>query len=191
MVRGDGWVCLGVVGRPHGVKGLVRIRPFTEDPEAIGAYGPLTDRKTGREFRVSVANVAKGMVIARIEGVEDRDAAEALGGMELWVARAALPEIEEEEAYYHHDIIGLAAEGPDGEDLGEVMAVENYGAGDLLEVRTPEGRQVMVPFTARDVPVVDIEGGRVVIAEAARVLDEDDSTPDEGAESKGSQDHER
>lgn len=190
MAGGVDWVCLGVVGRPHGVRGLVRIRPFTEDPRAIAAYGPLTDRKTGRQFAVSVANVAKGVVIARIEGVDDRAAAEALGGTELWVAREALPEIEEKEAYYHLDIIGLRAVAGDGRVIGDVVAVENYGAGDLLEVRTPEGRRVMMPFTRRYVPEVDIEGGRVVIQPAAGMLDEDEAAPEGGAEGKDSPDKE-
>lgn len=185
MASPDAWICLGVVGRPHGVKGLVRIRPFTEDPEAIAAYGPLTDRKTGRRFTVSVANVTKGMVIARIEGVEDRDGAEALKGTELWVDRGVLPAIEDEEAFYHHDMIGLRAEGRDGEAIGEVVGVENYGAGDLLELRTSEGRLILVPFTRAMVPEVDIEGGRVVIEPAAGLLDEEEPPPEPGGEGNG------
>jgi 16S rRNA processing protein RimM len=191
MASQDDWVCLGVVGRPHGVKGLVRIRPFTEDPEAIAAYGPLTDRKTGRKYTVSVANVTKGMVIARIEGVEDRDQADALKGTELWVDRGALPEIEDEEAFYHHDMIGLRAVAKGGEAIGEVVGIENYGAGDLLELRTQEGRLVLVPFTRDTVPEVDIEGGRVVIEPTAGLLDEDERPPDAGGEEDGEGEPER
>ncbi len=185
------WVCLGVVGRPHGVRGLVRIRPFTEDPRGIAAYGPLTDRKTGRVYEVSVANVAKGMVIARIEGIDDREAAEALGGVELWVSRGVLPEIDEEEAYYHHDIIGLKAVTGGGRAIGEVVGVENYGAGDLLELRTPDGRLVLVPFTRRCVPEVDIEGGRVVIEPQAGMLDEENAVPGSGGEDEDERKRER
>lgn len=163
MGKQDDWVCLGVIGRPHGVRGLVRIRPFTEDAQAIATYGPLTDRKSGREFIVSVVNVVKGMVTARIEGIGDRAQAEELTGTELWVARAALPEIANEEEYYFHDLIGLAAFNKDGAALGQVVGMENYGAGDLLELRTPEGRAVLVPFTRQCVPVVDLQSGRVVI----------------------------
>jgi 16S rRNA processing protein RimM len=191
MASPDDWVCLGVVGRPHGVKGLVRIRPFTEDPKAIAAYGPLTDRKTGRKFTVSVANVTKDMVIARIEGIEDRDAADTLKGTELWADRAALPEIDEEEAFYHHDMIGLRAVGQDGEEIGEVVAIENYGAGDLLELRTLEGRLVLVPFTRAAVPEVDIEGGRVVIEPAAGLLDEDEPPHDADGGKNGESEPER
>ncbi|MDH3240531.1 MAG: ribosome maturation factor RimM [Alphaproteobacteria bacterium] len=191
MASPDDWVCLGVVGRPHGVKGLVRIRPFTEDPEAVAAYGPLTDRKTGRKFTVSVANVAKGTVIARIDGIEDRDGAEALKGTELWVNRAVLPEIEDEEAFYHHDMIGLEAVGTDGEAVGEVVGIENFGAGDLLELRTREGRLVLVPFTRALVPEVDIEGGRVVIEATAGLLDEDQPPLDAAGGENGEGEPER
>lgn len=191
MASPDDWVCLGVVGRPHGIKGLVRVRPFTEDPEAIAAYGPLTDRKTGRRFTLTVANVTKGMVIARIEGVEDRDAADELKGTELWADRGVLPEIEEEEAFYHHDMIGLRAVGADGKAIGEVVGIENYGAGDLLELRTLEGRVVLVPFTRAMVPEVDIEGGRVVIEPTAGLLDEDEPPPDAGGAGNGEGEPER
>ncbi len=183
MGREERWVCLGVIARPHGVRGLVRIRPFTQDARAIAAYGPLTDRKSGREFIVSVANVAKGMVTARIEGIGDREEAEKLTGTELWVARAALPETADEEEYYHHDLIGLAATRRDGAALGQVVAMRNYGAGDLLELRTPEGRVVLVPFTRRCVPVVDLQGGRVVIDPLPGLLEREQPAGDGGEES--------
>ena len=162
MASDNDWVCLGVITQPHGIKGLVRIKPFTEDARAVAAYGELTDRKTGRSFTLSVANVVKGMVTARIEGVTDRDQAAALKGTELWVPRRALPETEGEE-YYHHDMIGLTAVDKDGGQIGEVVGVENYGAGDLLELRTGEGRTVLVPFTGACVPEVDLDARRVVV----------------------------
>lgn len=182
MGRKDDWVCLGVIGRPHGVRGQVRIRPYTGDARAISAYGPLTDRKSGREFKVSVVNVAKGMVTAQIEGVTDRDQAADLTGIELWVARTALPDTEDEEEYYHHDLVGLAAFDKDGAALGEVVGIENYGAGDLLEFRTPQGREVMVPFTRRCVPVVDLDAGRVVIDPLPGLLDDGDTAREGGEE---------
>jgi 16S rRNA processing protein RimM len=180
MDKEDDWVCLGVIGRPHGVRGLVRIRPFTEDARGIAAYGPVTDRKSGREFIVSVVNVVKGMVTARIEGIGDRGQAEALSGTELWVARAALPEIANEEEYYFHDLIGLAAFRKDGAALGQVAGMENFGAGDLLELRTPEGRAVLVPFTRQCVPVVDLENGRVVIEPLPGLLEKDEPAKEGG-----------
>lgn len=162
MAGDENWVCLGVIAAPHGVRGLVRIRPFTADPGAVAAYGPVTDRETGRTFALALTGAAKGTVTARIEGITDRDQAEAVRGTELWVRREALPETEDEE-YYHHDMIGLRAEGVDGAALGEVTGVQNHGAGDLLELHLAGGGSALVPFTRACVPVVDIEGGRVVI----------------------------
>ncbi|MDX1483845.1 MAG: ribosome maturation factor RimM [Alphaproteobacteria bacterium] len=182
MGREDDWVCLGVITRPHGVRGLVRIRPFTDAAEAVAAYGPLTDPKSGRLFEVSVVNVTKGVVTARIEGVEDRDQAAALKGTELCVARASLPEPEDAEEYYHHDIIGLAAVDRDGAALGQVVGVENYGAGDLLELRMPEGKVALVPFTRDCVPVVDVKGGRVVIDPLAGLFEKEDGAGNGGEE---------
>ena len=175
----DDWVCLGVIAQPHGVRGLVRIKPFTEDVRAVAAYGEVTDRKTGRTFTLSVANVAKGMVTARIEGVSDRDQAAALTGTELWVPRRALPDTEEEE-YYHHDIIGLAAVDKDGVQFGEVVGVQNYGAGDLLEIRTGEGRTALVPFTGAWVPEVDLNNGRVVMDIPPGLLEDGDGAGNGG-----------
>ncbi len=120
---------------------------------------------------------------ARIEGIGDREEAEKLTGTELWVARAALPETADEEEYYHHDLIGLAATRRDGAALGQVVAMRNYGAGDLLELRTPEGRVVLVPFTRRCVPVVDLQGGRVVIDPLPGLLERDQPAGDGGEES--------
>lgn len=171
MVREEDWVCLGVIVGPHGVRGLVRIRPFTEAPEAVAAYGPVTDRATGRSFVLTVTGVVKGAVTARIEGIADRSGAEAMKGTELWVRRDALPATEDEE-YYHHDMIGLRVEGMDGAGLGEVAGVQNHGAGDLLELRLADGGVVLVPFTRDCVPVVDIKGGRVVIDAPPGLLDE-------------------
>jgi 16S rRNA processing protein RimM len=160
---GGARVCLGAIAGAHGVRGLVKIKSFTEDPANLTAYGPLTDESGRRRFEVTVTGRAKDLLVARIDGVEDRDAAQALRGVRLYVARAALPE-PEEEAYYHADLIGLTAEDPDGRPLGTVAAVENYGAGDFLEIARPEGAPLLVPFTTAAVPVVDVGGGRIVVA---------------------------
>ena len=101
--------------------------------------------------------------MARIAGVEDRDAAQALRGVRLTIARAALPEPEDAEEFYQADLIGLAAEDPTGRPLGTVAAVENYGAGDFLEIQPPQGAPLLVPFTKVVVPLIDLEGGRVVV----------------------------
>jgi 16S rRNA processing protein RimM len=163
MAKGGGArVCLGAIAGAHGVRGLVKIKSFTQDPANLTAYGPLTDESGQRRFEIAVSGQAKGVLLARIEGVEDRDAAQALRGVRLYVARAVLPEPEAEE-FYLADLIGLAVEDPDGRPLGKVATVENYGAGDLLEIARPEDAPLLVPFTKAAVPLVDLEGGRVVV----------------------------
>jgi 16S rRNA processing protein RimM len=159
---------LGEVVGVHGVKGLVRVRPFTDEPEAVAAYGALQDER-GRRLKLEVVGRAKGVVLARVAGVADRTQAEALKGARLYVARAALPAIEEAETYYQADLIGLLAETAEGRALGRVTAVHDFGAGDLLEIETePEaggkrGESLLVLFTREAVPEVDIEAGRVVV----------------------------
>ncbi len=159
---------MGEVVGVHGVKGLVRVRPFTEVPEAFAAYGALQD-ESGRRLNLEAVGRTKGVVLARVEGVADRTQAEALKGTRLYVARAALPAIEEAETYYQVDLIGLLAENAEGRALGRVTAVHNFGAGDLLEIEPePEpgrkrGESLLVPFTREAVPEVDLEAGRVAV----------------------------
>lgn len=156
-------ILVGVIAGAHGVRGQVRVRSFTAVPEAVAAYGPLQDETGRRRFALSVTGAAKDGVIARIEGVADRDAAQALRGVRLYLPRAALPPTEVEE-FYHADLIGLAAEGVDGVPLGHVVAVQNFGAGDVLEVEPPSGEAALfVPFTRAAVPEVDIARGRLVL----------------------------
>ncbi len=165
MAEGEGaWVCLGAIAGAHGVRGLVKIKSFTQDPANLTAYGPLADESGRRRFEIAVTGQAKGLLVARIAGVEDREAAQSLRGVRLYVERAALPEPTEAEEYYQADLIGLAAEDPQGRPLGKVAAVENYGAGDFLEIARAEGAPLLVPFTKAAVPLVDLEGGRVVVA---------------------------
>lgn len=154
-------VCVGRIGGASGLRGWVRIASYTADPADIAAYGPLTD-ETGRRLTLAVKRMAKGSVIAAIDGVADRDAAEKLAGLQLYVDRASLPPPDEDE-FYRADLIGLAAVTPDGSPLGRIVAVEDYGAGDVIELRLTEGGSVLVPFTRAVVPVVDIAAGRVVI----------------------------
>ncbi len=159
----DARVCLGAIAGAHGVRGLVKIKSFTEDPATLTAYGPLADESGRRRFEIAVTGQAKGLLVARIAGVEDRDAAEALRGVRLTIARAALPEPEDAEEFYQADLIGLVAEDPQGRPLGTVAAVENYGAGDFIEIARAQGAPLLVPFTKVVVPLIDLEGGRVVV----------------------------
>ena len=164
-------VLLGVVAAPHGVRGLVRIRSFTEDPMSLGAYGPLSDESGRKEYRVEPLSAARGAVLARIEGVADRTAAEALRGLRLYVERERLPEAGERE-WYEADLIGLPAVGRDGRDWGKVMAFHDFGAGRTMEVSggTASRQSVMLPFTDEAVPEVDVESGKVVVDPPAGLL---------------------
>ena len=166
---GGARACLAAVAGAHGLGGLVRLRCFTERPEDVGAYGPLEDEAGQRRFEIEVVGRTKGGVLARIEGIGDRDQAEALAGTRLYVDRAALPGIEEPETFYHADLIGLRAEDAAGRPLGRITAVHDFGAGDLLELERPgpaegaRGGTLFVPFTRAAVPVIDPAGGRVVM----------------------------
>ena len=157
----------------HGVRGLVRIKSFTAEPEAIAGYGPLCDESRARRFELEVLGQAPGkraadVVLARIAGVTDRDAAEALRGVRLYVERSALPQTAEEEEYYYADLIGLRCDDPAGTPFARVQAVHDFGASDLLELSVEAGigrkpGTVLVPFTREVVPVVDIAGGYLVV----------------------------
>jgi 16S rRNA processing protein RimM len=155
-------ICVGVVTGAHGVTGAVRIKSFTAMPEDIAAYGPLRDEAGGGSFDLRIVGAAKGVLIARIGGVADRNRAEALRGLRLYLPRAALPPPAPDE-YYHADLIGLEAVLRDGTVLGRVRAVHDFGAGDTLEVMRPGAPPAMVPFTRAVVPVVDCNGGRLVV----------------------------
>lgn len=158
----DRRVCLGVIAGAHGVKGLVKVKPFTETPQGLAAYGPLSDEPGGRRWTVTFKGEQKGVALLALEGVADRNAAEALKGVRLYVERDRLPPADEDEVY-HADLIGLAAETLGGKSLGRVLAVHNFGAGDLIEVGEDKKRSQLYPFTREVVPELDLEGGRIVI----------------------------
>jgi len=155
-------VCVGQIVGVHGVRGLVKLKSFTGDPAAIAGYNPLTDRTGTRSFVVELQSAMKDYWLARVQGVNDRTAAEALRGVDLHVDRDRLPPIEDEDEFYQADLIGLPVERPDGTAIGTVIALHDFGGGEMLEVMLPERRSIMVPFTKALVPVVDVAGGRIV-----------------------------
>ena len=163
-------ICVGVITGAQGVRGAVRIKSFTAAPEDVAAYGPVADEAGERSFDLRAVGRAKGVVIATIAGIADRDAAERLKGVRLYVAREKLPAPGEEE-YYHADLIGLAAVLKDGTVLGRVRAVHEYGAGDSIEVLRDDGGTVLVPFTRAAVPKVDLAAAIVVIDPPDGLLD--------------------
>lgn len=166
----DRRVCVGVITGPHGVRGALRVKSFTAIPEDIARYGPLADESGSRSFALTLVGAAKGVLIARIKGIEDRDRAEALRGLRLHLPRAALPPPAAEE-YYHADLVGLAAELPDGRTLGVVRAVHDFGAGDVIEIARPAGPPALVPFTRAAVPLVDLRAGRLVVDPPPGLID--------------------
>ncbi|MGD0640962.1 MAG: ribosome maturation factor RimM [Roseiarcus sp.] len=155
---------LGVFGAAQGVRGEVRVKSYTEDPKAIGAYGALTDKAGARVFAFeSLRPLKDEMLVARVKGVATREAAEALNGAELFARREQLPPPGEDEFYYD-DLIGLAAMTREGVGLGRVVALSNFGAGDILEI-APEsgGETLLLPFTKAVAIEIDFSAGRIVV----------------------------
>jgi len=160
----EGKVLVARFGAAHGVRGEVKLWSFTQDPLAVTDYGPLETPDGRRTFEIEQLRPQKDFLVARVAGVSDRSAAEALRNLDLYVPRERLPPIEDEATWYISDLIGLDALTPDGAPAGKVTAVHNFGAGDLLELAPAEGGQsVMLPFTAETVPEVDVAAGRIVL----------------------------
>lgn len=168
----DDLILIARIGAAHGVRGEVRVKPFGLDGEAIGEHGPLRSRDGARLLTVDrIRPIAGGMVIVKFIGIDDRTAAERLNHLDLFVERSMLPEPEEDEFYYT-DLIGLAVVTLAGEPIGHVIAVHDFGAGDLLEVDRPGKTSVFVPFTKAVVSTVEIARGRVLIDPPVGLLDE-------------------
>ena len=155
-------VCVAQIGAPHGVRGEVRLWTFTADPMAVTRYGPLESDDGKRAFEIDAVRTAKGHLVAKLRGISDRDAAEQLRNIQLFVPRDRLPEIDSDE-FYHADLIGLRVEDEHGNEIGAVIAVHNFGAGDILEIQPLGGGAMMLPFTEAVVPQVDLNGGRLVV----------------------------
>lgn len=155
-------ICVARIGAAHGVRGEVRLWPFTEDPLAVLQYGLLTTKDGARSFEVVRARETKDHLVATLKGVTTRDEAERINGLELYIARDKLPPTDDDE-YYHADLIGLRAVDAAGAEIGKVVAMHNFGAGDIIEIATFKGPSLMLPFTNAVVPTVDIKGGTVTI----------------------------
>ena len=168
-------ILVGEFGRPHGVRGLLNLRAYTEAPEALAGYGPLTDENGARRFAVEL--LPNGL--ARVEGVADRDAAARLTGTKLFVERDALPPAGEDE-FYLVDLVGMRAVSADNGPLGEVVSVEDYGAGAFLVLRDPSGRERDIPFTRACVPEVSVAQGVLTV-----VPPDDTAPPPAAADNEG------
>ncbi len=167
-------VHMATIGAPHGVRGEVRVKTFTGDPMALGDYGPLTDGE-GRKYKLLHIRPAKNVVVVRFKGIDSREKAEALNGVELFVDRAVLPDEElEEDEFFQEDLIGLKVVDVDGTDRGTVIAVQDFGGGDLLEIGGAGRKSVLIPFTRAAVPDIDFDGGTITVEPVAAGLVEPD-----------------
>jgi 16S rRNA processing protein RimM len=175
-------VCVGRIGAPHGTGGEVRLWPFTAEPEAVARYGVV---ETADRTRLEIVSLRPGkdFLIARFKEIADRNAAECLRNVELFVPRERLPAPAPDE-FYQADLIGLVVEDLAGRTLGRIVAVRNFGAGDLLEMdcRTSRegetradsgasGETVLIPFNTAIVPSVDVAAGKVIVDPPAGLLD--------------------
>ena len=180
MTKPQNPVQLAVIGAAHGIKGELRVKTFTGDPLALADYGPLY-AKDGRAFQIIDIRPANTVVVVRFKGVSDRNAAEALSGTELFVDRSMLPDDGEEDEFYHADLIGLEVRDDKGAAIGKVVAVHNFGGGDILDVTLAGRKGVLIPFTQAAVPEVSIADAfiRIDLAAAGLVEDEDGDAPRE------------
>lgn len=162
MMNTENRVCLGAIVGVHGIKGEVKVKSFTEIDRDIDKYGVLENEDASKKFTIKVVGHSKELLRVKVQGCDDRNAAEILVGNGLYVSRSLLPELPEEE-FYHADLIGLDAQNSAGEVIGKVNGIYNFGAGDLLEVKMVSGALEMVPFTKQYVPVVNIKDGFIIV----------------------------
>jgi len=175
---------IGQIGGAHGVRGLVRVNSFTADPADLTAYGRPTDA-SGAPIAIDIVGKSKGQLMARIDGVTDRTGAERWRGVELFIERDLLPEPDDDEDFYHADLIGLSVEDLNARALGTVRAVHDFGAGDVLEIRGGAQGELYLPFTHAVVPTVDLAGGRLIADPPVEVGDPEPQGGTDGA--KGDQ----
>jgi 16S rRNA processing protein RimM len=164
-------VKIGRIMGAHGVRGMAKVASYTEDPETIASFDELLDAKGQRRFTVELKSWNKDHFIATISGVETREQAEGLKGTDLYVPREALPELEDDDGYYYADLIGLKVQLPDGSELGQVLNMHDFGAGDIMEVRYSEsGKTDMLPFNEISVPEVNLQAGYLVYNKPEEIM---------------------
>lgn len=154
-------ITLARIAGAHGVKGIIKIHPFGEDITLLETCDVYTDK--GTPVKITLKNASGKFILAEADIISTREEAESAKGTELQIDQSALPEIDEDGTYYYHDLIGLKAIGEDGAEIGTVIAVDNYGAGDLLEIRKKSGEKFLLPFTDDYAPKVDIENKQITI----------------------------
>ncbi len=187
MTKLENPVLMATIGAAQGLRGEVRVRTYTADATALGDYGHLHS-EDGRVFEILEIREAKNVAIVRFRGINDRNAAEALAGLELFIDRDNLPDDElEEDEFYYADLEGLEAVDVEGKSYGTVSAVYDFGAGDLLELKGPGRRPALIPFSEAAVLEIDLEGGKILIDPQAAGLTEnpEDDGPAPGFPKKG------
>jgi 16S rRNA processing protein RimM len=178
IVKLENPVLMGIIGAAQGLRGEVRVKPYTEEPLALSEYGTLYDAD-GRAFEILVIRQTKEMAVIRFRGVNDRNQAEALNGTELYVERDALDDEElDEEEYFYTDLEGLEALDADGNSYGVISAIFDFGAGDILELTQVDKRAQLIPFTETSVLEIDFEGGTILIDPTAAGLVNTDGDDD-------------
>ena len=166
-------VCVGQIINVHGIKGAVKIKSYLTNPMDIASFGDLTDKNGTKVFRIKAQSQNQGIVLAYIQGVTDRTVAESLKGTELYVAREKMPK-EEADEFYCIDLVGLTVL-KEGEPFGTVVSVENFGAGDIINVKLKNSKVFPFDFSEATFPVVDVDQGvmHIVLADGIKeVLDE-------------------
>lgn len=181
-------ICVAQIIGSHGVHGRLRVKSFTADPEAVFEYNPLTDEAGARSFTLRMTGMGKDHFLVEALGVKGRDAADALKGVKLFVPRDRLPGLEDEDEFYHADLIGMetVTEGPEGDAaFGTIKAIHDFGAGDVLELVHVSGKTVFIPFSRAVVPVVNVKSGRVVVDPPVNLFTPARPDPEELAEMGG------
>lgn len=171
-------ICLGQIGAANGIKGNVRVKPFTGEPEAFGNYGSLQDESGKNRFKIaSLRPIKGGMLVVKFKGINDRNQAEALTGTKLYIDRDRLPDLDDDDDFYVEDLIGLSTYDTEDNPLGVITVIHNFGAGDLLDIKPDHGPSVLVPFTKAAVPAVLLDNKKIVVslAEAGLLAGDDDA----------------
>ena len=171
MAMTEDKVCLGAIVGVHGIRGEVKVKSFSSDEKNLTRYGLLSNDKGDKRFELKIVGHSKELLRCKIKGVDDRTTAETLIGTGLYIDRALLPELKDEE-FYHSDLIGLEVKNSSSEVLGQVNALYNFGAGDILEIKMNNGSLEMVPFTKSFVPVINIKDGYIIVEMMHFVEDE-------------------
>jgi 16S rRNA processing protein RimM len=177
MSDGNQKVLMAEVGRPHGIRGEVRLKAYCEDPMALADYGPLSD-ETGRAFEILSLKPSNTVVIARLGGISTREAAEALTGTALFVDRARLPDgTLEDDEFFQADLLGMKVVDGTAKDYGSVVGVHNFGGGDILEIRKQGASSIMIPFTGDAVTDIDFDRGAITVSPVEAGLTDSEDGP--------------